>query len=107
MGSRWRATEKSKIGETGLRNNVRHTPIAIKSVKPIDPKYTRVKGKRGSERRCLIYTTGPIRMAHDARNKADPMDHLSKQLRKSQRIRFKSMSPFSNECGKEEIEGAD
>ena len=50
--------------------------MAMNKVNPIEPKYTIVNGNRGSEIRCFMYTTGPIKIAHDARNNADPMDHL-------------------------------
>lgn len=52
------------------------TPMAENNVIPIEPKYAAVKGSRGSERRCLMYTTGPIRTAHDAKNSTEPIDHL-------------------------------
>ena len=54
----------------------RHTFIAEYSVSAIDPKYTPVKGNRGPEIRCLAYVIGPIRTAHEARNRTEPKDHL-------------------------------
>lgn len=56
----------------------RHTLMAKNSVSPTDVKYAAVKGSRGPERRCCAYWTGPIKMAHDAKNKIEPMDHLIK-----------------------------
>lgn len=42
----------------------------------MDPKYVAVKGKRGVDIRCCAYASGPIMAAHDARNRAEPKDHL-------------------------------
>lgn len=52
------------------------TPMAENNVIPIEPKYAAVKGSRASERRCLMYTTGPIMTAHDAKKSTEPIDHL-------------------------------
>lgn len=52
------------------------TPMAENRVIPIDPKYTAVNGSRGSEIRCLMYTTGPIMTAQEARKSTEPIDHL-------------------------------
>lgn len=54
----------------------RLTLIAKKRVNPMDPKYAAVKGSRGAEIRWWTYVTGPMRTAHDAKNRAEPMDHL-------------------------------
>ena len=42
----------------------------------IDPKYAAVKGSRGVDIRCWMYAVGPIMAAHEAKNKAEPRDHL-------------------------------
>jgi len=42
------------------------------SVKPIDPKYADVKGSLGVDIRCCKYAQGPIRAAHDAKNRIEP-----------------------------------
>lgn len=52
--------------------------MAKNSVSPMDVKYAAVKGSRGAERRCCAYWTGPIKMAQDAKNKTEPIDHLQK-----------------------------
>lgn len=51
--------------------------MAKNSVSPMDVKYAAVKGSRGPERRCCAYWIGPIKMAQDAKNNTEPMDHLS------------------------------
>jgi hypothetical protein len=35
-----------------------------------------VKGRRGADIRCWAYVHGPIMTAHEAKNKAEPRDHL-------------------------------
>ena len=52
------------------------TDIAEKRVMKIEPKYMAVKGNRGPETRCLAYVIGPIRTAHDVKNKTEPNVHL-------------------------------
>jgi hypothetical protein len=42
----------------------------------MEPKYAAEKGNRGVERRCFAYVTGPIKTAHEARNRTEPKDHL-------------------------------
>lgn len=45
-------------------------------VNPIEPKYAAENGSRGAERRCFAYVTGPIRTAHETRNRTEPKVHL-------------------------------
>lgn len=59
------------------------TPTAKYSVSAIDPKYAAVNGSRGPENRCLAYWMGPMRTAHDARNSAEPTDHLNSRKKVS------------------------
>lgn len=42
----------------------------------MEPKYVAVKGRRGVDIRCCAYARGPIMAAHDAKNRAEPKDHL-------------------------------
>lgn len=49
----------------------------------MDPKYAAVNGRRGVDIRCCAYVIGPIMAAHDARNKAEPRDHLVYHMAKS------------------------
>lgn len=55
----------------------RPTLMAKSNVNAIEPKYAAVNGSRGPESRCWAYCTGPIKMAHEAKNSTDPIDHLS------------------------------
>lgn len=52
------------------------TPRLKYNVRAMDPKYVAVNGRRCEDIRCVAYAHGPIIAAHDARNKADPKDHL-------------------------------
>lgn len=54
--------------------------MAKNSVSPIEVKYVAVKGSRGPERRCCAYCIGPIKIAHEAKNNTEPMDHLQKPV---------------------------
>lgn len=54
------------------------TDIAEKRVMKMEPKYMAVKGSRGPETRCLAYVIGPIRTAHDVKNRTEPNVHLRK-----------------------------
>lgn len=54
----------------------RHTLIAKTRVSAMEVKYAAVNGSLGVETRCSRYVHGPIRTAHDAKNKTEPKDHL-------------------------------
>lgn len=53
-----------------------HTLIAKTRVSAMEVKYAAVNGSLGVEMRCCRYVHGPIRTAHDAKNKTEPKDHL-------------------------------
>lgn len=53
-----------------------HTLIAKKRVSAMEVKYAAVNGSLGVEIRCSRYVHGPIRTAHDVKNKTEPKDHL-------------------------------
>lgn len=59
-----------------------HTLIAKTRVSAIEVKYAAVNGSLGVEMRCSRYVHGPIRTAHDAKNKTEPKDHLYKNMDK-------------------------
>lgn len=50
--------------------------MAKNKVNPMEPKYAAEKGSRGPDARCLVYVSGPIKTAHEARNRSEPKDHL-------------------------------
>ncbi len=65
---------RKKEGEE--KKEKRLTLIAKNRVSAMEVKYAAVKGNRGPAKRCFRYVNGPIRTAHDAKNKTEPMDHL-------------------------------
>lgn len=78
MGSRSSSASLKEEGPS--EKGIIRTFIAEKRVRPIAPKYTAVKGSRGPEIRCFAYVNGPIRTAHEARNRTEPKDHLCRSL---------------------------
>lgn len=58
------------------KGRIRLTPTAKYRVSAMEPKYAAVKGSRGPETRCLAYTIGPMRTAHERRKSREPTDHL-------------------------------
>lgn len=57
-----------------------HTLIAKTRVSAMEVKYAAVNGSLGVEMRCSRYVHGPIRTAHDAKNKTEPKDHLHQNM---------------------------
>lgn len=58
-----------------------HTLIAKTRVSTMEVKYAAVNGSLGVEMRCSRYVHGPIRTAHDAKNKTEPKDHLHQNMK--------------------------
>lgn len=59
-----------------------HTLIAKTRVSAMEVKYAAVNGSLGVEMRCSTYVHGPIRTAHEAKNKTEPKDHLHQNMDK-------------------------
>lgn len=59
-----------------------HTLIAKTRVSAMEVKYAAVNGSLGVEMRCSRYVHGPIRTAHEAKNKTEPKDHLHPNMDK-------------------------
>lgn len=54
-----------------------------------------MKGSRGPEIKCFAYDHGPMRTAHDSKNRTEPTDHLQEEERVSNEI---SRTDSGDEC---------
>jgi hypothetical protein len=64
------------VSTEGFGSGRKPTPRLKYIVRPIDPKYATVNGRRGVDIKCFTYVIGPNIAPQEHKKRRDPSDHL-------------------------------